>query len=361
MKTLYIVSTSAYAGKSLAAIAIALHLKARGLKVGYFKPLGSLPVRINGETSDEDAVYIAEQIGAGAAPADLCPIILDEDLIAQACAGKLQPPEDKIRAAFQRVSEGKEVMIAGGIGRLARGALVGLCASTVARLLEAQALIVARYEGDYSVEEALIAQDLLKERMLGIIFNCASPSAYENLKEVMTPCLEKKGIKVFGVLPEDSTLRAISIGELAEGLGAKVLCGEKGLEALAEHFLVGAMGPQSAAKYLQQVQAKVVVTGGDRPDIHLAALQTSTRGLILTGGLHPSPVILKRARELGVPVLLVSGDTFSVVEEVERLHGRLRVRGEAKVKRAKELFAEHVDMERLCATLGFKEEKKDGV
>ncbi|NIM05386.1 MAG: AAA family ATPase, partial [Armatimonadetes bacterium] len=258
--------------------------------------------------------------------------------------------------AFQRAAKGKEATIVGGIGRLSRGALVEMCASSVARLLDAKALVVARYEADYSVEDVLTAQNLLGERMLGVIFNCAAEGAFENLRDVITPCLEKRGIQVFGVLPEDDALRAISIRELAEGLGAKVLCGEKGLEGLAKHFLVGAMGPQSAAKYLQQVEDKVVVTGGDRPDIHLAALQTSTRALILTGGLHPSAVILKRARELGVPVLLVGGDTLSVVEEVESLHGRLRVRGEAKIKRARELFAEHVDMKRLCTSLGIEEE-----
>lgn len=352
MKTLYIVSTSAYAGKSLATLALALHLQERGLKVGYFKPIGSLPVRANGEVSDEDALYIAEQIGQTASPADLCPIMLDGELVAQACAGRLAPLAEQVSAAFGRVSGGKEVMIAGGIGRLSRGALIGLGAAEVAKLLNAQTLVVARYEADYSVEDVLVALDLLQERLLGVIFNCVAAPAYQYLKETISPCLEKRGIKVFGVLPEDDTLRAVSVRELAAGLGAKVLCGEKGLDALAKHFLVGAMGPQSAAKYLQQVEDKVVVTGGDRPDIHLAALQTSTRALVLTGGLHPSAVILKRARELGVPVLLVGGDTFSVVEAVERLHGRLRVRGDMKVKRARELFAEHIDLKRLCETLG---------
>ncbi len=352
MKTLYIVSTSAYAGKSLAALAIALHLRDRGLKVGYFKPLGSLAVKVNDRISDEDALYIAEQIGAKAAPEDLCPVILDEELISCACAGKLDSLEEKVGAAFQRVAKGKDVVIAGGIGDLARGALVGLCASTVRQLMQAQAVVVARYDADFSVENVLVAPALLGDGMLGVIFNCASGAAQEHLQQIIVPCLEKKGVAVLGIIPEDDTLRAVSVRELAAGLRAKVLCGEKGLEGLAKHFLVGAMGPQSAAKYLQRVEDKVVVTGGDRPDIQLAALQTSTRGLVLTGGLHPSEVILKRAREVGVPVLLVAADTFTVVEEVERLRGRLRVRGEIKVARARELFAQHVDLPRLCAALG---------
>jgi BioD-like phosphotransacetylase family protein len=352
MKTLYITSTSAYAGKSLTALAIALHLQERGLRVGYFKPLGSLAQRVGDHLGDEDALYIASQINAEAKPEELCPVIVNEDLISRACTGKLEPLEEKIQAAFSRVAKGKEVMIAGGLGDLARGGLLGLAAPSVAKLLDARVLVVVRYEGDSSVEDVLAAPVLLANRLLGVIFNYASAANYNHLREVISPCLESRGIPVFGVVPEDDTLRAISMRELAAGLGAKVLCGEKGLDELAKQILVGAMGPQSAAKYLQQVDNKVVVTGGDRPDIQLAALQTSTKGLVLTGGLHPSAVILKRAQELGIPVLLAGKDTFTVVEEVEKLRGRMRLRGEAKVAKAKELYAKHVDLARLCQAMG---------
>ena len=62
-------------------------------------------------------------------------------------------------------------------------------------------------------------------------------------------------------------------------------------------------------------------------------------------------MILKRARELDIPVLLVGNDTFSVVETVDKLKGRLRVRGEAKIERARELFSEYVDMPRIYKLL----------
>jgi BioD-like phosphotransacetylase family protein len=301
---------------------------------------------------DEDAAFIAEQVGAAAAPEELCPVLLDEQLMAQACAGILLPLAEKVSAAYEHIAKGKDIVVAGGLGDLARGGLINLAAPAVAELLAAKALIITRYEGDSSVEDLLAAPAVLGDRLLGVIFNYATPANYEHLKKSVAPCLEKRGIPVFGVVPQDDTLGAISLAELAQGLGAKVLCGEKGLQALAKNILVGAMGPQSAAKYLQQVDDKIVVTGGDRPDIQLAALQTSTRGLLLTGNLHPSNVILKRAQELGIPVLLAGKDTFTVVEEVDRLKGKLRLRGEVKVARAKELYAQEVDLARLFGAVG---------
>ena len=67
-----------------------------------------------------------------------------------------------------------------------------------------------------------------------------------------------------------------------------------------------------------------MITGGDRPDIQLAALETSTKCLILTGNLHPSPIILNRAEELGVPMILVGQDTMTAMQTIEKFFGRSR-------------------------------------
>ncbi len=108
----------------------------------------------------------------------------------------------------------------------------------------------------------------------------------------------------------------------------------------------------SAAKYFQQLADKAVITGGDRADIQLAALQTATKAIVLTGNIYPSGVIVKRAQQLGVPLLLAPHDTLATVERIEQVTGRLRVREEAKVRRARAVFGKHVDMERVRAVIG---------
>jgi BioD-like phosphotransacetylase family protein len=40
--------------------------------------------------------------------------------------------------------------------------------------------------------------------------------------------------------------------------------------------MVGAMSAENALSYFRRKAHKVVITGGDRPDIQLAALETST-------------------------------------------------------------------------------------
>ncbi|UCC67872.1 MAG: hypothetical protein JSV79_12265, partial [Armatimonadota bacterium] len=132
-----------------------------------------------------------------------------------------------------------------------------------------------------------------------------------------------------------------------------LLCCEKALDELIVHFVIGAMGVASAAKYFRQLADKAVITGGDRADIQLAALQTATKAIVLTGNMYPSGVIVKRAQQLAVPLLLAAEDTLTTVERIEQLTGRLRVREDAKVRRARALFQKHVDMERVRTVVGW--------
>ena len=90
---------------------------------------------------------------------------------------------------------------------------------------------------------------------------------------------------------------------------------------------------------------------GDRADIQLAALETSTTCLILTGNLRPSPLIVKQADEFGVAVLLVRTSTLQTVEAIEGIFGKTRLGQPAKLQQFEALLAEHVDLERLYRAL----------
>ena len=156
------------------------------------------------------------------------------------------------------------------------------------------------------------------------------------------------------MIPDDSVLGAVPISELVEALDGKVLCGGDMLDGLVEHFSIGAMNPDAALRFFQRVPNKAVITGGDRADIQLAALQTSTRCLIFTGDLYPNERILMRAEELGVPVILVPHDTSTTAEICEELHGHLSLHSERKIARASELIEECMDWDTLWRGLGIK-------
>ncbi len=114
------------------------------------------------------------------------------------------------------------------------------------------------------------------------------------------------------------------------------------------------MNAESALHFFQRVPNKAVIIGGDRADIQIAALQTPTRCLILTGDLYPSEAIVARAEELGVPVVLVPQDTSTTAEICEQLQGHLTLHSERKVSRAKEIIHRCLDWPLVYRNLGLK-------
>jgi hypothetical protein len=124
------------------------------------------------------------------------------------------------------------------------------------------------------------------------------------------------------------------------------------MEALVEYLMVGAMTADSALAYFRQRPNKVVITGGDRHDVQLAALETSTHCLILTGGQAPSAVVLERAKQVEVPIVVVEPDTLTTVRMVEPIFGNTALHQDKKGEYFHDLLEERFDFDLLHQLVG---------
>jgi BioD-like phosphotransacetylase family protein len=118
--------------------------------------------------------------------------------------------------------------------------------------------------------------------------------------------------------------------------------------------MIGAMSAGSALTYFRQRPNKAVITGGDRHDLQIAALETSTRCLILTGGQQPSSVVLQRAQEVEVPIIVVKPDTLTTLRTVEPIFGNTAMHQHRKSEYFQDICEERFDFARLYAALGLK-------
>ena len=87
MRSLYIASTEGSGGKTTLSVGLCLALRARGLDVGYFKPIGILPQGSAGELVDDDARFVAEVLGLDEPLSDICPVVLDENALHDVLTG----------------------------------------------------------------------------------------------------------------------------------------------------------------------------------------------------------------------------------------------------------------------------------
>ncbi len=338
---LLIGSTTAYSGKSAVALGLGLMLKARGLPVSYAKPLGTCPDRTEAPR-DEDCLLMSEYLDV---PAIAPLVFLDRSSVRRRLSG--EDTTDYRSKLAQYLAVAGPLCLIEGAGTPQEGAVFGLTLQVLAEQLPARVLLVCRYQTDLVIDEMLILQSQLGNRLLGVLFNDVPAEQYLDLKTVLVPFLERQGIAVFGVLPADTLLKSLSVAELVTALGAEVLCCRDRLDTTVESFNIGAMSVNAALKYFLTTANKAVITGGDRTDLQLAALETSTSCLVLTGHLPPTAMALARAEALEVPVLSVGYDTLATVEIIERTFGQVRFREPHKVERIQALLASHFDLERF--------------
>lgn len=347
MKSLFIASALGYTGKSLVAICLGKILMERGVKVGYFKPYGTLPVMKKDRVVDEDADCIAEQLKLDDDMADICPVILTHELQYGIFKGKSANPREKILAAFERVSKGKDVVFAGGGRTIYEGISMGYSTLDFIEETNSNFLLIDKYEENRGLDFSIYWKERLGNKFLGIIINMVDPENMDYLRKLIVPFLEKRGVPVIGMMPHDAVLSAITVGDLAEALGAQLYTGRDRRDNLVHQFMIGAMNMEAALSRFRKVQNKCVVTGGDRMDLQLAALETNTKCLVLTGGITPHPLIHSKADELHIPIIVVPYDTASAISRIDAVSGRPRMREPRKIERAIKLFEDGVNIEKL--------------
>jgi hypothetical protein len=356
MKALYITSIEDFSGKTAICLGIGKRLQAEGYRVGYLKPVSYEATTMGGLIVDEDVTFVKNVLALEASARDLSPVVVTPSLLPQ-CLGEENDCGliEMIRDAANKASLGKDVLLLEGGGSLRMGYALGLSTPVVAETLDAQVLAVVRYQGRIRLlDDALAAQFRLGNRLLGVILNRLPKEELGFIENEAIPFLEGCGIPVLGTLVERTQLAALTVGEIIEVLEAKVLTDSVNPDLLVKQLMVGAMGAQEALSRFRVQQEKAVITGGDRTDVQLAALETSTSCLILTGNLRPSAKVIERANEVGIAVLLVPTNTLETVEQLERIFGKTRLGQAEKLARFEALMAEYVDFKRLFGLLELK-------
>lgn len=353
MAGLYLTSTQAYSGKSAMCIGLGLLLKSQGLKVGYVKPLGTVPIEVGGRLVDEDAVFVARVLDLDDPLDVINPALLTAEVYDSVLKDMPLGVAEDIRRAYARASAGRDVVLLEATGTISGGFALGLPAGRIAEMVGAKVVHVLTYRPDLATDNIVMVKSMLGDRLLGAIVNNVPPEAVDRVTGTFAKFLERNGMRLFGALPQDRLLMAISVRELADLLDGEILCCYDREAELVESFQVGAMNVDSALRYFMRVPNKAVITGGDRADIQLAALQTSTKALVLTGNLYPDSIILSRAAEVGVPVILARMDTMTAVKLVETRMGRIRLSHPRQVARLLDLVGQSVDIAALRQAVGF--------
>nr|WP_238718103.1 phosphotransacetylase family protein [Petrachloros mirabilis] len=348
-------SVEAYSGKSATILGLAQLLVKRGVDFAYGKPLGTYQEEAERSPYDQDVNFITKTLGLP--DSHVCPTILSPHLgVVKDCLQHELRPQFEAQLMTYRQSQAGDLVMLEGPGSLEEGQLFGLSLLEMANGMDANILLIARFHTLGAVDALLAAQARLGSRLLGVMLNDVPEADWHLAQELVKPFLESCGIPVFGILPSDQLLRSVSVSELVHQLSAEVLCRPDRLDLLVDQLTIGAMNVNSALKYFRKGRNMAVVTGGDRTDIQLAALESSTHCLILTGHFSPNSMVLTRADDLEIPVLGVDLDTLTTVEIVDRTFGQVRLHEAVKVECVRQLIEANFDVDRLLSSLDMRSE-----
>jgi len=345
MKTIVVGSTHKSAGKTSLIVGLA---KAAGKPAGYMKPLGDRLLYRKKRLWDYDAALVTNVFGLEDNPEDMTIGFEHSKLKYMYDA---EGTKAKLAEMLTAAGSGKELVFVEAGESLSYGASIRLDAMALASQLGARLVLVAGGSESTIVDSLAFVKryvDLKGIDFAGVVIN--KLRNLDDYKSTHLADVMALGVNVLGILPFEAELTRLSVGHLAERLLAKVVAGEEGLSHRVNSIMVGAMSTNAALQNpLFKKEGKLVITGGDRSDLVLAAIESNTSGIILTNNVLPPSNITSKASERGIPLLLVPFDTYQTASQIESIDPLLTKDDTKKMDLLTQMVKEHINLRAIVA------------
>jgi uncharacterized protein len=308
---LYIVSAEAAVGKTALCAGLAFNFLNEGKKVGYLKPQAT-----EKNSSDRDITFMKQLLGIEDI-VNAPDIIKGRDIVLVEANLGATPEDRQTRETYGAVKEMKAKVIA----------------------VESYSSPPSRYNGIYRG---------FGKALLGVVVNKVPESQTKSVREKAPKDFEAAGIKLLGIIPESRVALAVTVGELAESIHGTVLNSPDKAGELVENYMLGAMVVDSGLDYFSRKIHKAAIIRKDRPDMQLAALETSTACLVLSGGREqPISNVMEKARSKGIPLIATGLAVSEIIDKIEATIDGGRMNQLNKTTRLSELVKQYVDLKSI--------------
>jgi BioD-like phosphotransacetylase family protein len=358
VKKIFIAATKQNDGKTTVSLGLVCNFQSSFKKVGFIKPIGQRYLEEEGLKIDEDSLLVEEVCGIKCGLKDMSPIAVEKGFTEKYIARPDQKSITKqIKESFTRVSKGNDLVIIEGTGHAGVGSVFDHSNATVAKLLGSKVIIISSGGIGRPIDEIVLNKALFEKegvKVLGVIINKVLPNKFDKINSLVRKGLERKGIRVLGVLPYNPMLSRPTIEQILEETDFELLCGKQYLESSVSQVMVGAMEPHDAIKYI--VNDTLMITPGDREDLIMTALgcfrETEDKrlkvcGIVLSGGITPDQPIMNLLSKAEIPVLLAKSDTYDVATSIHDLTVKTRPQDTGKISAVIKLIKENVDLDAI--------------
>jgi BioD-like phosphotransacetylase family protein len=360
MRTLFISSVNDAAGKNMVIAGIGKKMIADKYHIGFLKPLANKPHPYERITSDEDALFFHNIFGLEDQAKHLTSLIVNDELFRNIIADKEKVDmTEKVKESIAKLIANKDILLIKGLGRFYRGSSLGLSEHNLIRDFNWPTILIDGFQANRFalpmdiIDGFIMAKKVLGNLLMGVIFNYVPENQMNYLKDKIVPFLQKEHkIETLGIIPALPRLKALSIREIKTMLNAELLSGTDKEDSIVEEFCISTMNMENDIKYFRDTKCNAVIVSGDRVEIQLAALESQIECLILTGKLYPPEIVLSKAEELNVPVLVVRDASLETSRKIERLRKHFGLYTPSKTDEAIKLVQKNVNIKVIYKKLG---------
>jgi BioD-like phosphotransacetylase family protein len=366
-KKIFIAATMQNDGKTTVSLGLIAALKKWFPRIGFIKPIGQRYLIEQGYKVDEDSVLIEEVFGIKCDIKDMSPVAIEKGFTERFIQkGEEEDYGREILESFERVSRDNDLVIIEGTGHAGVGSVFDLSNATVAKLLNANVILISSGGVGKPIDEVMLNKALFDKEgvnLAGVVVNKVLPEKYDKINQLVRMGLERKNLRVLGVLPYQKVLDIPTMREIKEELKIDALLEGENLDCHADNVLIGAMNVKDALPFIRN--NSLMIVPGDRDDmihaicrVHMGRLAAADgrkgykiTGIIISGGLTPrrgTSDLLKKAK---IPVLISKKDTYAIASDVHSLVVKLKPQDTDKINIIVDMVEKNIDIDKVLSSL----------
>jgi len=361
-KKIFVAATMQNDGKTTVSLGLIAALKKRFNRIGFIKPIGQRYLMEQGYKVDEDSVLIEEVFGIRCNIKDMSPVAIEKGFTERFIEkGSDEDYGKLIKDAYERVAKDNDLVIIEGTGHAGVGSVLNLSNAAVAKLLEANVVLISSGGVGKPIDEVVLNKALFDKEgvsLAGVVVNKVLPEKYDKISRIVRKGMEQKGLNVLGILPYQKVLDIPTMREIKEELKLDFMHEGSGLDRPAERILIGAMNVKDAVKFMQN--NVLMIIPGDRDDMIKTACESHegrhkknyrVSGIILSGGLTPNRWSQSMLKKSKIPTLTTKEDTYSIASRVHSLVVKLKPQDAVKIDIIIKMVEKYMDIDKVLANL----------
>ncbi len=346
MKSLTITSSRTAAGKTTVGLGIALNAN---MRCGFYKPYGDHLVYSKKSLHDLDAMVYQNWLGMDKSTLEST-LGFDADKIMSHWNSK--ELDNVLKKNYQAIASKHDLTIVETARNYSFGGHMDMDSISLAQKFNSELILVAEGDVPLILDKVLAisksAENIAK--LKGIIINKVSEEDWDKVKIEVPPVLERKGIRLFGMLPRRAELEWGDMRLVLEKLNAKLIAGGDGVGNVVKTVQVGALSAEQAMRMPEFFREnKVLITGGDRVDLIFACLAPETAGIVLTNNILPHPKVIAKGDDMNIPIISVPMDTYTTAKAVEKIIAEISPDETDKKELIKNMAKKELDLDAILA------------